>query len=225
MGGVGGWGGASMGGIGGGMAQFGVTGSYFMMPAFDILLRMQDLNLKNRLIGGDVTYRVTAGPEGTKYIHLYNVPGGRFDFGGLQRNYQVWYWYYDTADREDCLKKNPDVVKLPSDIDTEALTWDTMNGPARTWVRKYFIAMCKEGLGRVRGKFGGELKVPGSELKLDADTLLTEGKDEKLKLVEELMQRLERLRPDKMMERKAGEAENLNKALKFRPFQSPFNPI
>jgi hypothetical protein len=222
LGGFGGFGGAGINGFNG-MAQMG--GSYFMMPAFDILLRMQDRNIKNRLIGGDLTYRITAGPEGKKYIHLYNVPGGRFDFGNIQKNYYVWYWYYDTEDREKCLKDNPDVVKLPSDVETEQLSWDTLNNPARTWVRKYFIAMCKEGLGRVRGKFSGELKVHDAEIKMDADTLLTEGKDEKMKLVEELTQRLERLRPDKMLERKGNEAENLNKSLKYRPFQSPFNPI
>ncbi len=47
----------------------------------------------------------------------------------------------------------------------------------------------------------------------------------KLKLIEELMQRLERLRPEKVLERKGNEAENLNKALKYRPMQSPFNVI
>ena len=51
-------------GFGGG-AQMGIQGSYFLMPAFDILLRMQDRNLKNRLIGGDLTYRITAGPGGS----------------------------------------------------------------------------------------------------------------------------------------------------------------
>jgi len=39
------------------------------------------------------------------------------------------------------------------------------------------------------------------------------------------MLRLERLRPDKMLERKGNEAENLNKALKFRPMTNPFNVI
>jgi hypothetical protein len=63
--------------------------------------------------------------------------------------------------------------------------------------------------------------VPDSELKLDYTSLLTEGKDEKSKLVEELMARLERLRPDKFLERQGNEAENLNKALKYRAFQTP----
>jgi hypothetical protein len=225
MGGFGGFGGTGIGG-GGGFAQMGIMGSYFMMPAFDILLRMQDRNLKNRIIGGEMTYRVTAAPDGGKFVHLMNVPGGRFDFGSKQLNQsKVWYWYYDTEDREACLADNPDVVKLPSDVETAELSWEELNKPAQNWVRKYFIATSKEALGRVRGKFGGNLKTPDSELQLEYDSLLTEGKDEKMKLVEELQQRLERLRPDKMLERRASEAENLNKTLQYRPFQGPFNAI
>jgi hypothetical protein len=224
LGGFGGLGGVGFGGVGG-FAQMGTSGSYFMLPAYDLLLRMQDRNIKNRLIGGDVTYRITAGPNGTKIVHLYNVPGGRFDFSNLQRNYHVWYWYYDTMDRDTCLDENSDVVKLPSDIDVKPLTWDILNKPAQNWVRKYLIAYSKEGLARIWGKFSGDLQVPDSSVKLDYTSLLTEAKDERLKLVEELMQRLERLRPEKILERKGNEAENLNKALKYRPMISPFNVI
>ena len=72
-------------------------------------------------------------------------------------------------------------------------------------------------LGRVRGKFSGNLKTPDSELTMEYSDLLSESKDEMAKLVEELMARLERLRNDKMLERKAMEAENLNKSLGYRP--------
>jgi hypothetical protein len=225
LGGFGGLGGVGFGGVGG-FAQVGASGSYFLLPAYDLLLRMQDRNIKNRLIGGELTYRITAGPEGTKLIHLYNTPGGRFDFGSVARNnWAVWYCYYDTMDRDDCLAKNKDIIKLPSDVETEELIWGNMNKPAQNWARKCLIAYSKEGLARVWGKFSGDLKVPDSEVKLDYTSLLTEAKDEKLKIVEELMQRLERLRPDKLMLRKADEAENLNRALKYRPMQSPYNVI
>lgn len=225
LGGFGGLGGVGFGGVGG-FAQVGVSGSYFMLPAYDLLLRMQDRNLKNRLIGGELTYRITAGPEGTKWIHLYNTPGGRFDFGSIRsNNYSVWYWYYDTIDHDTCLDQNKDIVKLPSDVDTESLTWDMLNGPARNWVRKYFIAYCKESLARIWGKFSGDLQVPDSAVKLDYQSLLTEARDEKMKMIEELMQRLERLRPDKMLERKANEAKNLNETLKYRAMVYPIQVI
>jgi len=217
-----------LGGFGGmgGFAQVGGSGSYFMLPAFDLLLRMQDRNIKNRLIGGDLTYRITAGPNGIKYIHLSNVPGGRFDFNNTTKyNSKVWYWYYDTMDRDNCLAENKDVIKLPSDVMTQQLAWDELNRPAQNWVRKYLTTYCKESLGRIYGKFSGDLQVPDSDVKLDYSTLLTEAKDERMKLNEELSLRLERLRPDKMLERKGNEAENLNKALKFRAMPSPFNII
>lgn len=224
LGGFGGLGGVGFGGVGG-FAQVGASGSYFLLPAHDLLLRMQDRNIKNRMIGGELTYKITAGANGTKWIHLSNVPGGRFDFSGIRNNQFVWYWYYETEDRDSCLADNKDIVRLPSDVPLGSLTWGDMNNASRNWVRKYFTGYAKEGLGRVWGKFSGELQVPDSTVKLDYSTLITEGKDERLKAVEELMQRLERLRPDKMLERKANEAENLNKALQYRAFPAPIQVI
>tara|TARA_Y100001973_G_C5136970_1_gene300858 strand:- start:118 stop:1143 length:1026 start_codon:yes stop_codon:yes gene_type:complete len=211
------------GNLGMGGAQMGIQGSYFLMPAFDILLRMQDRNLKNRMIGGDMTYRVTAGAggvHGPKYIHLYNVPGGRFDFGNIKVNRErVYYWYYDSApeNRNACLEENKDIILLPSDVPINEMSFNSLNPPAQAWVRRYFFAKAKEMLGRVRGKFGGNLKAPGAELTMEFDSLLSESKDEVAKLVEELTLRLERLRNDKMLERKALEAESLNKSLGYRP--------
>jgi len=216
MGGFGGFGGIGLGGAAG-FSQMGTMGNYFITPAFDILLRMQDINIKRRIISGELTYTITALPDGKKAVHLMNVPGGKFDFGNIQHNeYRVWYWYYDAEDREDCLSKNPDIVRLPSDIPIDEMKWDELNNPAQTWVRKWFVSYVKETLGRVRGKFSGNLKTPDSEVQLEYDSLLTEAKDEKSKLIEELTQRLERLRPEKMMEREANVAENLNKSLQYR---------
>ena len=219
---LGAFGGGAFGG-GVGMAQMSVQGSYFLMPAFDILLRMQDRNLKNSLIGGERNSRITAGAggiHGPKYVHLYNVPGGRFDFGGIQMNNErIWYWYYDSGpeNRDDCLAANKDIVLLPSDVTLDEMTFMELNPPAQAWVRRYFFAKAKEMLGRVRGKFSGNLKTPDSELTMEYADLLSESKDEIAKLVEELMSRLERLRNDKMLERKALEAESLNKSLGYRP--------
>lgn len=211
-------------GLGGpaGYSQLGYSGSYFMMPAFDMMLRMQEINIQRRIIAGDLTYRITALPDGKKGVHLMNTPGGKFDFGNatLMRG-KVWYWYYDTTgkDRDDCLKQNPDIIKLPSDVPIYNLNWVDLNDPAKVWVRRWFFATAKETLAKVRGKFSGSLKVPDSELTMDYNSLATEGKDDKTKLIEELTGaegRLTRLRPDKVMEREALLAENLNKQLKFR---------
>ena len=214
--------GGGLGG-GGGLAQMGnMGGSYFMMPAFDMLLRMQEINIQRRIIAGELTYRVTALPEGKKAIHLMNTPGGKFDFGnGTLMKGRVWYWYYDDGgDRDKCLAENPDIIRLPSDVPFDKMGWNDLNNPAQVWVRRWFIAYCKETLSRVRGKFSGNLKtVEGGDLTMDYASLATEAKDEKTKLIDELIGaegRLTRLKPEKVMEREALLAENLNKQLKFR---------
>ena len=209
------------GGLGGpgGFSQMGMSGSFFMMPAFDMLLRMQEINIQRRIIAGELTYRITALPEGKKALHLMNTPGGKFDFGNATMTRgRVWYWYYDVgpADRDKCLKANPDIITLPSDVPFEEVDWIDLNNPAQQWVRRWFTAYCKQTLARIRGKFSGNVKTPDSELTMDYASLATEAADEKSKLEEELKLRLERLRPDKMMEREALLAENLNKQLKFR---------
>jgi hypothetical protein len=213
-------GGPGLGGPGG-YSQMGSTGSYTLMPAFDMLLRMQEMNIQRRIISSDLTYRITALPDGKKAVHLMNTPGGKFDFGNSSF-YQgkVWYWYYDVdgADRDKCLADNPDIIKLPSDVPFEKLSWIDLNNPAQQFVRRWFIATCKETLGRVRGKYSGNLKTPDSELIMDYQSLLTEGKDEKMKLLEGLIGAdgtLTRLKPEKVMEREALIAENLNKQKKL----------
>lgn len=219
------FGGIAGGGISGpaGYAQMGnMSGSYFLMPAFDMLLRMQEINIQRRIIAGELTYRITALPDGKKALHLMNTPGGKFDFGNSElMQGRVWYWYYDLGDgdRDQCLKDNPDIIKLPSDVPFEKISWYELNNPAQVWVRRWFTAYCKETLSRVRGKFSGSLKTPEGDLTMDYTSLGTEAKDEKTKLIDELIGaegRLTRLKPDKVMEREALLAENLNKQLKFR---------
>jgi hypothetical protein len=224
--GLGGFAGVGTGtglGGGGGLAQIGnMAGSYYLTPAFDTLLRMQEVNIQRRMYAGELTYRITALPGGKKALHLMNTPGGKFDFGNSElAKGQVWYWYYDTTDgdRDQCLKDNPDIIKLPSDVPFEKISWYELNNPAQIWIRRWFTAYCKETLSRVRGKFSGSLKTPDGDLTMDYAALSTEAKDEKTKLIEELIGaegRLTRLRPEKIMEREALLAENLNKQLKFR---------
>jgi len=224
-------------GFGGGVAQlpYGAAGGgfgyggFYLAPAFDIVLRNSDYNLKQRLVSSELIYWITAGPNGTKFLHLAPPPGSRLAFGrggfagGNSINVagsRVWYWYYETTTAEDrlrCLNANKDIVKLPSDVPIDVVNFTELNTPSKQWVRDYFTALCKETLGRVRGKFGGVLGVADAEVTMDYESLLSESKEDKEKLMTRLNERLERLRPDNMLTRKATEAEQLNKMLQYRP--------
>jgi hypothetical protein len=215
-----GFGGVGLGANQAGYAQMGNAGSYFMLSGFDYLLRAQEANILNRILGGELTYKITGLPDGKRLITLYNAPGSNFSWSNYSQytGKAVWYFYYevDGDSRAQCLKDNPDIIKLPSDVPIEKLSWESLNVPGQQWVRRWFTAYAKETLARVRGKYSGNLKTPDSEIIMDYQVLQTEAKDEKSKLEEELKLRLERLRPENQMKKEAEIAENLNKQMKYR---------
>jgi len=220
-----GYDGAGLGANQSGFAQFGAQGSFFMMSGFDYLVRAQEANILNRILGGSLTYRITAIEDGKKLIHLMNTPGGKFNWNTYSSysGNKVWYWYYEVEgrDRDKCLKMNPDIIRMPSDVPVDEMSWEDLNEPAKQWVRRWFVAYVKETLARVRGKYSGNLKTPDSELQMDYQSLATEAKDEKSKLMEELIGPeglLTRLRPEKQMAKEAEIAKSLNDQLKFQAF-------
>jgi len=227
-------------GFGGGFAQmgggYGTAGTgtgggrsgYYISPAFDILLTAGDMNLKNRIVRSELVYKITAGPDGTKLLHLLSTPGSRLSFGAgigplgssiSLAGCQVWYHYYDTngKDKDKCLLDNPDIIKLPNEVPLSKLNYITFNEPTKTLIRQLFIAEAKRALGRVRGKFGGIVGPPEAERTMDYETLISEGNEEKKSVLERLDARLLRLSSTSQLERSANEAEYLNRAIKFRP--------
>ncbi len=224
-------------GFGGGFGQVGAgsaggysaggTGGYYIAPAFDVLLTASDFNLKNRILRSELVYKLTAGPNGTRLLHLLSVPGSKFTFGNgvgstgslNLTGCQVWYHYYDTnsGNIDECRKDNPDIIKLPNDVPLSRLDFADFNEPTKTLVRKLFIGHAKRALGRTRGKFGGVIGPPEAQLTMDYESLVTEGNTDIKEALDRLDERLARLSSDKQIERAANEAENLNKHLRYRP--------
>ena len=224
-------------GFGGGFAQTGMGNGgsngrmgYYVAPAFDTLLLASDMNLKNRIVRSELVYKLTAGPNGTKLLHLLSTPGSKLSFGagigyggaGNSINItgcQVWYFYYDTTpDNEtDCLNDNPDIIKMPNQVPLSKLDFSDFNEPTKTLIRQLFIAEGKRALGRTRGKFSGVVGPPEAERTMDYESLLNEGNEEKKAVLERLDARLIRLSTTSQLERSANEAEYLNRSLKTHP--------
>jgi hypothetical protein len=217
-----------LGSSGGGGYGLGGNGGYHISPAYDILLTASDLNLKNRLLRSELVYKLTAGPDGTRILHLLSVPGSKFTFGhgigGTPNSIslagcQVWYYYYETTAEnvEDCRAENSDIIKLPNEVPLAKLDFSKFNEPTKVLIRQLFMAEAKRALGRTRGKFGGIVGPPEAQMTMDYESLLSEGNEERKAILERLDIRLDRLSSTKQLERGANEAEYLNKSLKYRP--------
>ncbi len=223
-------------GFGGGYAQMGAntTGGmtgFYMMPAFDTMLLAADMNLKNRLLRSDLTYKVTAGPNGTKIVHFLSTPGSRFSFGeyndaatnpsmyGLSGGH-VWYTYYDAKtkkQKDTCRKLDPNILLTPDQVPLDKINYEFLNEPTKTLIRQLLVAEAKITLGNIRGTFSGSLQIPDAEAVMDYAWLHSQGLDEKEKAMQGLKDRLDAMKPDVIMERDAKMAEQMNKILSYKP--------
>jgi type VI protein secretion system component VasF len=69
------------------------------------------------------------------------------------------------------------------------------------------LALCKELLGYIRRKYNN-VPIPGGELSLDGDTLVSDGKEEREALITQLREMLEETSKKALIEAKQNEAEN-----------------
>jgi hypothetical protein len=207
-------------GFGGGYAQlgggaYGPVGGFYTAPAADVAYLATDIQYKNRLLRSDLVYKVTAGPEGTRLIHLMSTPGSKFSFGfmggvgggiGLV-GCEVWYTYYDTNTKEEedeCTLANiNDVILTPEQVPLAKMDYNYLNEPTKVLVRQLLVAKAKETIGNIRGTFSGKVHIPQAELQMDYQMLINQGQQEYQKVMENLEKRLERLNPAAVLETQA----------------------
>ena len=92
-----------------------------------------------------------------------------------------------------------------------------INSIGRQWIFEYTLALAKEMLGYVWGKYG-TVPIPGSEVTLNQADLITAATAEKNALIERLRGYLEETSRDKLLERRAAEADYKQKELSQAPY-------
>ena len=95
--------------------------------------------------------------------------------------------------------------------------YDDINSVGRSWIFEYALALCKEMLGYVRGKYQ-VVPIPGDNVTLNANDLITAATSEKERLIDRLRAYLDDTSREKLLERRAAEGDFLEKELSKVPF-------
>lgn len=209
----------------GGMSGYGMGAGLWALPMADVATMAADLKLKNQFFRSDLTYKVTAGPDGTHLLHLLSTPGSRLTFGagGMNmyplHNCYCWYTYYDTTSENigDCIKNNPDVLLTPDQVPLNEMDYSLFNAPTKALIRQLTTAHAAETLALIRGKFSGNISMVNSQLVMDYAQLMNYGNTERKEALNTLKERLERLSPYYTIQKQAELVENNIKALKGTP--------
>ena len=72
-----------------------------------------------------------------------------------------------------------------SNVPYANITYEGINAPGRNWIFRYTLAIAKEMLASVRGKYS-TVPIPGSEVTTNAGELRSEAAAEKTALIDEL---------------------------------------
>jgi hypothetical protein len=98
----------------------------------------------------------------------------------------------------------------------ENIPYKNINSIGKQWIRRFALALTKEMLGQIRGKFT-TIPIPGETVTLNHSELLSQAKEEQEKLREELKTVLDELTYSKLAETEASMANSANEVLKNVP--------
>jgi hypothetical protein len=94
--------------------------------------------------------------------------------------------------------------------------YSQLNSVGKMWVFQYTLALVKEMLAYVRGKYG-TIPIPGSEVTLNQSDLLTDARSEKIALLEQLRGTLEDSSRTKQLEKRSMDENFVNQTLQQVP--------
>ena len=99
----------------------------------------------------------------------------------------------------------------------ENIPYDKINSIGKQWIRRFALALAKEQLGQVRGKFGGNVPIPGESVSLNATDLLNQAQTEQQALREDLNKQLDEMLYSKLAETDKAMVENTDAIVSMTP--------
>ena len=178
-----------------GFGNFSPGVNFMLMPTYYDALKVQAIELNDQIRKSSYSFEITNNDK----LKLFPIP---------RRNETLYFDYVVKAQRNNPVRiQRKDLVTNVSNVPYSNITYGTINTPARQWIFRYTLALSKEMLASVRGKYS-TVPIPGSEVTTNANDLRSEAASEKQALIEELKAMLEESSRAKYTERDAQIAQN-----------------
>lgn len=180
--------------------------NFMLMPINYDLQKIQAIEFNDQIRKSQYTFELV-----NNNLRLFPIPLG----GGRHR---LWFQYILESDRNNpyAPRTGQDMITNVSNVPYENPTYRQINSIGRSWIFEYALALTKEMLGYVRGKYS-TVPIPGSEITLNQGDLITAATSERIALIDRLRTYFDTTSRKTLLENKALEAENQNKILNDIP--------
>ena len=180
--------------------------NFLMMPVNYDLQTIQAIELNDMIRRSNYSFEMK-----NNVLRIFPIPNNS--------TARMHFEYIEELERIEGQASTPDTgaANNVSNMPYTNPTYTLINSVGRQWIFEYTLALAKEILGLIRGKYSN-IPIPNSEVTLNQSDLLTQAATDKLRLIEKLRQYLDETSRQAAMERKSAEADFAFNELSKVPF-------
>lgn len=173
-----------------------LEGSQLMMPLSYTLQRIQAIEMNSQVLRSNYSFELV-----NNKLRIFPIPEtGSIDY--------IFFQYVKLSERNDPSAgvTGSALVTNVSNVPFTNPVYSQINSIGRQWIFEYTLALVKEMLGYVRGKYT-QIPIPGAEVQLNQQDLLSSAANDKVKLREKLQAYFDETSRNKILERTSQEAD------------------
>ena len=177
--------------------------NFLLMPAYYDILKVQAIEFNDQIRRSSYSFELV-----NNKLRLFPVP---------KEDGYMMFEYFKRSERTAAVSgSGAGLITNVGEVPYDNPSYAGINSVGRQWIYRYTLALAKELLGYIRGKYQ-QIPVPGSNTGLNQADLLTDSRTEKVALLTELRDTLEQTSRRNQLERKANEADFIKTTLQSVP--------
>lgn len=177
-----------------GLAGYGAN-SFLMLPLSYDLQLIQGIEMYRDVLFSQFTFQLI-----NNKLRIFPVPGN------AEEGSRLWFQYILKSERiSDNISSSSNTVTNISQYPYNNINYNQVNSVGRSWIFEYTLALVKEMLGYVRGKYT-QVPIPGAEVTLNQADLLASSTSDKNALIDRLRTYFDDTSRQSMLERRNAES-------------------
>ena len=177
--------------------------NFLLMPASFDMLKVQAIEFNDQIRRSAYSFEIV-----NNKLKVFPIP----TTGG-----HLFFEYFKLSDKDNAFNKDgTTLITNVGEVPYENMVYGEVNSVGRQWIYRYTLALAKELLGYIRGKYQ-TIPVPGSNTTLNQQDLLTDARAEKTALLADLKEMLEQTSRRSQLEKQANETDYLQTTIKSVP--------
>ena len=170
--------------------------NFLLMPIFFDVMKVQAIEFNDQIRKAAYSFNLV-----NNKLKIFPIPTGNVD------GFLMFFEYILIDERNSVtVDSRKNLVTNVSNVPYNNPVYNQINSIGKQWIRQYALALCKEMLAYIRGKYS-TVPIPGAEITLNQQDLLADARSEKIALLEQLRAMLDQTSRKIQLEQQSAELE------------------